>query len=353
MGSVNTQTTSPQSASQPATNTNVTLDKLLASVGQTEGLTYFGHLLENVGFSTSARWGTLRDRLKADIESNAADKARCTVNALADAIDRFLSCANHRYEIVSLDSSDATALRSQIASVNTQTVINSKAASSYPCKFALEDGISYETGMKLCKISDINGGYALIYSSVRIKQNSFKLAHSQAFHTVFIPHSHDRVEYRLSCEINKRDTKDELSQLKIAFVNDVNVRGGKVDGTPINFFKAIKSLYDDKGQGRLSWGRVATFEEKPHQTSSACNDPGHCCRTELAKHDVSANGNTYYPFQITLRYLYPNHDEYEMELAFDPTRTHWDAKKCESIVIKEPKDSLMLSNIINTLLSRS
>lgn len=353
MGSVNTQTTSPQSVSQQVINANITLDKLLASVGQTEGLAYFRHLLEIVGFSTTGRWSTLRDRLKADIESKDADKVRCTESSLADAIDRFLSSAHHRYEIVKLDSAEATLLRSKIATISTQTKINSQAASLYPCKFDLEDGIAYETGVNLCKITDLNGGYALIYSSVRIKQNSYKLAHSQAFHTVFIPHSHDRVEYRLSCEINKRDTQDELKQLKIAFVNDVDVRGGKVDGTPVNFFGAIKSLYDDKSEGRLSWGRVATFEEKPHQTSSACNDPGHCCRTELAKHDVSANGNTYHPFQITLCYPYSNDEEFEMELSFDPTRTSWDAKKCESIVIKEPKDSLMLSNIINTLLSRS
>ncbi|KJF84530.1 hypothetical protein [Photobacterium phosphoreum] len=351
MGSVNSQTTSPQSTSQVATD--ITLDKLLASVGQTEGLTYFRFLLENVGFSTTGRWGSLRERIKTDIESKDANKARCTVGALADTIDRFLSSANHRYEIVELDSATATLLRTQIAAMGTQARTNSQVVNLYPSKFDLEDGVTYETGVKLCKVSDINGGYALIYSSVRIKQNSYKLAHSQAFHTVFVPHTSDRVEYRLSCEIRKSDTLDELKQLKIAFVNDVNVRGGKVDGTPVNFFEAIKSLYEDQNAGRISWGRVATFEEKPHQTSSACNDPGHCCRPELAKHDVSANGNTYHPFQITLRYLYPNHDDFEMELSFDPTRTHWDAKKCESIVIKEPKDSLMLSNIINTLLLRS
>lgn len=351
MGSVNNQITSPQSNAQVAID--ITLDKLLASVGQTEGLTYFRHLLENVGFSTTGRWGSLRERIKADIESTEANKARCTVSALADTIDRFLSCANHRYEIVKLDSPTANLLRKQIVSVRTQARINSQAANLYPSKFNFEDGITYETGVKLCKVSDINGGYALIYSSVRIKQNSYTLAYSQAFHTVFVPHASDRVEYRLSCEIRKSDTVDELKQLKIAFVNDVNARGGKVDGTPVNFFKAISALYEDKNAGRLSWGRVATFEEKPHQTSSACNDPGHCCRPELAKHDVSANGNIYHPFQITLRYLYPNHDDFEMEVSFDPTRTHWDAKRCESIVIKEPKDSLMLSNIINTLLSRS
>ncbi|PMN73684.1 hypothetical protein [Enterovibrio norvegicus] len=351
MGSVNIQTISPQSTSQPATN--VMLDKLLASVGQTEGITYFCHLLETMGFSTSGRWGTLKERIKTDIESTEASKARCTTNALADAIDRFLSCANHRYEIVALDSTTATLLRIQIAGAGIPTLINSQAANLYPSKFNFQDGISHETGTRLCKITDSNGGYALIYSSVRIKPTTYKLVYSQVFHTVFVPHKSDRVEYRLSCEIRKSDTSDELKQLKIAFVNDVDIRGGKVDGNPVNFFKAIKSLYDDQNAGRVSWGRVATFEEKPHHTSSACNDPGHCCRPELAKHDVSANGNTYHPFQITLRYLYPNHNDFEMELSFDPTRTDWDANKCESIVIKEPKDSLMLSNIINTILSRS
>ncbi|HCE3202154.1 TPA: hypothetical protein NG572_001328 [Vibrio parahaemolyticus] len=329
------------------------MEKLIGSLGETDGLTYFCHVASQFGFSTAGRWSTLQNRIASDIESTDQNKIRCTVDSLEKAIDRFICQVDHTYQIVELDKADATNLRKKIVLLGSAPR-TSKASQLYPGKFDFVDGQSYPQGFTLCKVTDLGDGFALIYSSVKVKRvyNRFD-EYTQAFHTVFIPHAEDRVEYRVSSSVGKRFLAEELKELQTSFINDIAIRHSGVDADPVNFFKAIKNLFDDANAGRMSWGKIAVFKEKPHISSSASSDPGHCGRSELAIHKKSKNGNDYHPWQIVLRYKYsPNTDE-EMQVEFVPPRFDWDAKQCLSLNIKEPKDSLMLANTITNIISRS
>ncbi|EJN3798998.1 hypothetical protein R7E47_01920 [Vibrio sp. Vb1026] len=350
MGVVNNQNSSVQSTNPPV---NKQLTKLISSLGDHDGLNYFCYIASQYGFSTAGRWSTLQQRIASDIQSTSQDKIRCTEDNLEKAIDRFISQADHIYQIVELDQLQASAIRKKIAQLGNK-VRTSDAAKLYPCKFKFTDGQSYPIGFSLCKVSDLGDGYALVYSSVKVKRvyNRFD-EYSQWLHTVFIPHACDRVEYRLSSNLPKRSVNDEMKELKTSFINDLEMRHSGADSDTINFFNAIQSLFDDTNVGRVSWGRVATFEEKPYQSSSASNDPGHCCRPELMTHKLSANNNTYHPWQMILQIKYNQTQDEEMHLEFSPGRQEWRDKKCYSLTIREPKDSMTLSNTLSNIISRS
>lgn len=351
MGLLNNKKTS----AQPSTSTqgDTLLAKLIGSLEYQDGLTYFNFISSQYGFSKAGRWSTLKTRINADIMSNDTNKIRCTTDTLEKVIDRVISQADHTYEIVELTPATATKVRKSILQINSGSA-TSQAAQLYPAKFDFQDNKTYPIGFSLCKITDLGDGHALIYSSVKMKRihNRYN-DYSQAFHTVFVPHSNDRVEYRVSLSLGKRYVNEEMKELKKSFVNDVNIRKGAVDQDPVNFFEAISDLFNDKSTGRVSSAKIATFEEKPHLSSNASSDPGYCCRAELSKHKKSVNNNDYHPWQISLQFKYsPSQDE-EMEIALTPPRPDWNAKKCESITIKEPKNSLTLNNIISNIISRS
>ncbi|MEZ8065766.1 hypothetical protein AB4516_00820 [Vibrio sp. 10N.222.54.F12] len=346
MGIVNNQ-------NSPSQAKNHLMDKLIGSLGDTDGLTYFCYLASQYGFSTAGRWSSLQNIIACDIESTDQGKIQCTVDRLETAIDRFICQSDHTYQIVELSKKDATNIRKKIVPLG-GTPRTSEAYKLYPGKFKFVDGQSYPQGFSLCKVTDLGDGYAMIYSSVKVK-HSYKGFddYSQTFHNVFIPHTKDRVEYRVSSAAGKRFLNEELKELQKSFINDIAIRHSGVDAEPVNVFKAIKNLFNDVNAGRMSWGRIATFTERPYLSSSASSDPGHCGRSELAIHKKSKNGNDYHPWQIVIQFKYSPSEDEEMQVEFLPHRFDWKEERCFSFNVKEPKNSMELTKTINDIIFRS
>jgi len=351
MGHMNNQLASASAVKNP-TPTQLKLDKLVGALKDCGELGYFNHVSSNFKFQTAGRWSTLETRVRNDIDSTDTQKKLCTVDALEKILDLVITRANHTYDISLLNASEAAAIRTAILQIN-QANISSTVASLYPAKIDFQDGVSYTPEVNLCKVADLGDGCAMIFSSVTVHRYlGVHDKYSQAFHTVFVPNDHDRIEFRISNSVGARLIKSELHQLKQAFINEVNLRGNIVAFESVNVFKTISSLYDDSNEGRVNYAKMSTFEDVGDVICNGKSDPLYCSRSEFTL-TKNAYGNDYHPRFIKVRYKYDPNENEEMEIIIAPHRNDWEEKKCSLFSIVEPKDNLSLSSAIDNILSRS
>lgn len=346
---VNMNTSS--AAAMPSQPHNAKLLKLVNALKDCGELRYFNHVSKSFNFQNAGRWNTLESRVQQDISSQDQAKATCTVDSLEKVLDIVITRANHTYSISQLSVQEAKDIRLAVMQIN-HNQQTSKAAQLYPSKIEFIVGQTYPEDFALCKVSDMGDGFAIIFSSILMQKPLAGLTqYSQAFHTVFIPHHENRIEFRVSNSVGLRQVKTEMPRLKRAFINEVNLRGNITNFLPVNFFNVIGSLYYDTNEGRVSYAKVSTYEESGDLVSNGNSDRMYCSRKEITQ-TTNANGFTYHPRFVKVRYEYSHLSKDEMELVLAPHRLEWEASNCDLVSISEPKDSLTLSATITKILSR-
>lgn len=310
----------------------------------------------NYGFRISNTWERTAKNVAEDIKSTDSKDQNCTVDNLEKLVDRVLISANHHYTIYKLSQADGVQVRQALLGLVGQTSTN-LFAQTYPALVDFGSTSSVSAGHYLCMVVDMGDGFACIYTSV-VKEPlpghraiaSTTMITSQYFHTVFVPHKADRVEVRISDSAPARFHEKHAISINNEFINTVGQQGVKFTGTQVNFFKCIKSYFDDSTSGRIAHAVLTTGQDSKDAELRNMKDRNYCARTQ---HVVDTKNNFAYVCRaILIRKPHTGNASGEVDISFFPHKNSWEGNFCWSVLIKKPQTSVALNSIITDAIAR-
>lgn len=310
-------------------------------------------LQKNYGFSFSVDWERTKGYLLNDL--NDPQKTNCTVPNLTSVFIRVLISANNHIFISTYKDTDVD-IKNKFNIKNTK-IPNSLSSTNYPCLIDFEKNGEGSTGHFLCDVVDTGDGIALIFSSI-IKEKvsgyskmSSLMTFKQYFNSAFIPKHDSRIEIRISNKVSPKYTQQfnkDIEQKLIEILHDQNL---KTTLHPINLYKSIRSLFDDKSAGRVAHAILTTEESNKDAELKGLSDKNYCARTQRVEDTKSKH--TYICRAVKIRKSYINTDKNEVEYSIFPNKFDWSNQHCYSLQIDKPETSTMLNMIMDDVLLRS
>jgi hypothetical protein len=325
-------------------------EKIIKGLIDTKELAYANNLISTYGFMTAGRWSTLEKNVENDL--NLASKPNCNLKNLEQIVDRVISTADHSYQMVELHASQAINIRNALKKIDINKFPTMYSA-FYPMKIEFAQGGSYPIGEHLCKVVDLGDGLACIITSVfkEKKKGIIGDIYVQEFHTVFIPHSHDRIEFRVSNKISPLKLAKTFSRIEEEFTNILGLSLPSDIFSPKKVYNAIVSLFSDKSEGRVQYAMMTTSEDGDDAELNGRTRKSYCAR--MVNVANSNNNHLYLCRSLRVRYSYASTNTLETELAITPHKRDWETTDCFQFSIKHPESPLVLSSMINKITSRS
>lgn len=311
----------------------------------------------NFGFRISNTWERTAKNVADDIKSADSKYQNCTVDNLEKLVDRVLISANHHYTIYKLSQTDAVQVRRALSGLVGQIPTNMYAR-TYPALVDFSSITSITAGHYLCKVVDMGDGFACVYASVEKESlpgyramASTSIITSQYFHTVFVPHNADRVEVRISDRAPVRFHEKHAVSINNEFIDTVGQQGARFIGGQVNFFKCIKSYFDDSTSGRIAHAILTTGQDSKDAELKNMRNKDYCARTQ---HVVDTKNNYDYVCRaILIRKPHTGNSLAEVDISFFPHKNVWEGNFCWSVQIKKPQTSVALNSIITDAIARS
>lgn len=331
---------------------------LLNGLEDTSERLFASIVAKTYGFRVSNTWPRTINNIIEDISSKDPKYSKCTEASLEALVDRVIISANHHYSVYALSTTDANSMRSALSQLVGQPHNNYYAA-IYP-ELADFDQHNANLGTYLCKVSDMGDGIAVIYASIALESeipvasrrgSAKRSIYSQYFHSAFIPNDSDRLEIRVSDKAPARFRDSHSADIKKNLTDLLRSNGVNYQGNLINFFHCIKSYFEDSQSGRIVHAVLTTGQDSKDAELKNLRSPDYCARTQQVID--TKNNYDYICRAILLRKPYLDDDKKEVDILFFPHKNDWEGGMCDSIHVKKPQSSSLLSLIIADAVKRS
>lgn len=340
-------------------NTSVTsqhsLDYLLVALEQTDSYSYLSQISKVYGFPAIKNGlDSGLETIKEAVENPNKNFPNANLTSLVRMIDRIIISGSHYYAIDKYTTKDAV---KNINSNKSLFALDKEFAQLYPQK--KYDGDSYGavvSGIYLTEIIDTGDGTAFIFSYLynRKVKGSRGLGLTnipqQSFTTAFVPNKGERIEFRASRNLGKRESSKAIGYTRDKFLNLLDVVGIKLDVKTINFINAIQNILNDAAFGRavqLIYNGKNTGYDVGIYCRSDENDEGRDVEIKNTK-----KKDTFVVRSIAIRFK--NQNDSFTELGLDPNKKMWiDHKVCGEFYIDFPDDTLTLNGLIENVIARA
>ncbi|PTO67612.1 hypothetical protein [Vibrio splendidus] len=323
--------------------------KIVQGLLHSKELAYSNYLLEKHKLPTSHRWNSLEKNLTKEVSDKSKAQALVSLEALTD---RIITSSDHTYQIVEVSQKEHSEILKALQSLD-MTPYKSMYKEFYPSKVTFVPGGNYPTGDFLCKVVDLGDGIASIFTSVTKKKSKISqdFHYKQEFHSVFVPHSSEHIQFRVSNKTLTSLINSSFTQLEQSFINILDGKVKVSNWVPVNVYNAIQTLFDDSKEGRVQFGMMTTSESGDDAELNGGKRKGYCARKVALKDEV--NDYEYVCRALRVRYDYSDKSIYETELSITPYKRDWEAKDCVSFAIKHPENSSTLARMIEKILTRA
>ncbi|ADU71571.1 hypothetical protein [Pantoea sp. At-9b] len=331
------------------------LDYLLVALEQTDSYSYLSQISKVYGFPAIRNgFDSGMDSIKETINNPSANFPNANLTSLVKMIDRIIISGSHYYAIDTYTTKDIV---KDIGLNLSSFKLDKEFAQLYPQK--KYDGNStgaLVSGIYLTEIIDVGDGTAFIFSYLynqKVKgtrgMGSTNIP-QQSFTTAFIPNKGERIEFRASRSLGKRESSKAIGYTRDKFLNLLDEVGIKPDVKTVNFIKAIQSILNDVAFGRavqlIYNGKNTGYDVGIHCRSDE-NDEGREIEIKNTK-----KKDTFVIRSIAVRFK--NQNNSFTELGLDPNKKMWvDHKVCGEFYVDFPDDTLNLNRLIENVIARA
>lgn len=240
------------------------VEKLLEVIDAVSDTNYSRYYLKQFDFDTGVGWKDTYSNILEQFAGKRKTPEKATHANLVNITKALMFLGKHYCELLSITESEHKLLIDKALDFKFD---GTPYSNSFPLLVDSDD-LTVASLPVLTHVERKKSGVMFYFSTPRrvtervdelnkvdgvLRQLSYKKEiKKQFFDTVFIPNEYNRIEFRISTDVGKRDIENEMDRLQDVFISVIDSNGIKIkDTNPINLNKAITAIYNDSAMGRV------------------------------------------------------------------------------------------------------
>ena len=269
------------------------LDKLLEALFSVSEVSYSRIFLKQYGFETSINADKTTEKIIEQFKNPSKLPEQCTLDNLAKIVKAMMLLGKHHCEVTLISKKDAKYI---IENFDNFKFAETLFSNNFP--ILVDNALLKISGMPvITAVEKKPKGIVFYFSTVRRKTLNKQVKKEQDgkiktmfyeeeikvqyIDTVFMPFDRDRLEFRVSCDVQKRDIADQITRLKDAFFTFLEVNKLKIKNTSsVDINSAIENLYNKPDYGRVVETSFLSLENSIVMPRSCRKDVQVCLREQ-------------------------------------------------------------------------
>ncbi|MDZ4034379.1 hypothetical protein U0868_22800 [Kluyvera ascorbata] len=245
-------------------SSSLPIEQLLEVIGTISDTNYSRYYLKRFDFDTGIGWKETRSNILEQFSGKRKASERATYSNLVSITKALMFLGKHYCEIFPLTANEHLVL---VANASKIKYDGKPYSECFPLFVSSED-LTVSSLPVLTHIEYKKSGIMFFFSTPRrVSERVEKLEKVQGvlrkvsyredikkqfIDTVFIPKEHNRIEFKISTEIGKRDIDNEMARLQDTFIEILSKNGISLkDSNSINLNKSISTIYNNSSIGRV------------------------------------------------------------------------------------------------------
>jgi len=327
---------------------------LLSGIEKTEELAYFRFLSKKYGFTVPNDWDKAKKGIDDTLNKASSLLPDATEGNLAVALEDTIVNSSAVFQVWQLQGGLTTKISSILNKLTESEFVNTF-RSIYPNR--VDEDYRGSEGAFLTEKYTYSNAIALVYSLINKKKSfdgeKINVNASHNFAIVYLPFNKNRIEIRLSTQLDRNKREYALKSVKIELLNLLGENKLKFQFPEnINFYNAIESCFSDDKLGRAASATLSTDESASDAILKNLNNRNYCARTQNVT-DTTDKGHVYTCRSVQIRWDLPNERKCQTELRIEPHKYKWEEGVCDQIQIKHPKSRFELDRLMDDAIKRA